>query len=96
MILRKKIYCKSTKNEWKGSHNKFVCLSFVGFLTTVDVGQYFMTLKSFHNLQNQWLVVSTFCQEMKNHLTRKVGFEGTPKLGPHWKLQPVAYKVNME
>ena len=23
-ILRKKIYCKSTKNEWKGSHNKIV------------------------------------------------------------------------
>ena len=26
--------------------------------------------------------MSTFCQGMKNHLTRKVGFEGTPKLGP--------------
>ena len=24
MILRKKIYCKSTKNEWKGYHNKIV------------------------------------------------------------------------
>ena len=24
MILRKKICCKSTKNEWKGSHNKIV------------------------------------------------------------------------
>ena len=35
-----------------------------------------------HNFQIQWLVVSTLCQEMKNHLTRKVGFEGTPKIGP--------------
>ena len=35
-----------------------------------------------HNLQNQWYVVSTLCQEMKSHLTRKVVFEGTPKLGP--------------
>ena len=55
-----------------------------GFLTTVEVGQYFVakdTEKS-HNLQNQWLVVSTLCQETKNQLTRKVGFEGTPKLGP--------------
>ena len=46
MILRKKIYCKSTKNEWKGSHNKIVWLLFctdTGFLTTVEVGQYFMT-----------------------------------------------------
>ena len=25
---------------------------------------------------------------MKNHLTRKVGFEGIPKLGPCWKSQP--------
>ena len=47
-------------------------------------------------LQNQWHVVSTLCQEMKNHLTRKVGFEGTPKLGPCWKSQSVSCKVNME
>ena len=33
---------------------------------------------------------------MKNHLTRKVGFEGTPKLVPYWKSQPATYKVNME
>ena len=33
---------------------------------------------------------------MKNHLTRKVGFEGTPKLGPYWKSQPATCKVNME
>ena len=65
-----------------------------GFLTTVEVRQ--RTLKSSHNLQNQWHVVSTLCQEMKNHLTQKVGFEGTPKLDPYWKLQPVACKVNME
>ena len=37
-----------------------------------------------------------FCQEMKKHLTRKVGFEGTPKLDPYWKSQPVSCKVNME
>ena len=29
MILRKKICCKSTNNEWKGSHNKIVWLKFV-------------------------------------------------------------------
>ena len=34
-----------------------------GFLTTVDVGQYFMTkdTENSHNLQIQWLVVSTLC-----------------------------------
>ena len=40
------------------------------------------TVTSSHNLQNKKHVVSTFCHEMKNQLTRKVGFEGTPKLGP--------------
>ena len=38
-------------------------------------------LKSSYNLQSQWHVVSTLCQEMKNHLTRKVGFERT-QFGP--------------
>ena len=32
----------------------------------------------------------------ENHLTRKVGFEETPKLGPYWKSQPSTYKVNVE
>ena len=37
--------CKSTKNEWKGSQQNRVieiCTD-AGFLTTVEVGQYFMT-----------------------------------------------------
>ena len=40
------------------------------------------TLTSADNLQSQWHVVSVLYQEMKNQLTRKVGFEGTPKLNP--------------
>ena len=69
-----------------------------GFLTTAGVGQYSMTrtLKNSDNLQNQWHVVSTVCQKMKTQLTRKVGFEGTPKLDPCWKSQPATYKVHME
>ena len=54
------------------------------------------TLKSSHNLQSQWHVVSILYQEMKNHLTRKVGFEGTPKFDPSWKSQPATCKVIME
>ena len=54
------------------------------------------TLTNLCNLQSQWHVVSTLYHEMKNQLTRKVGFEGTPKLGPGWKWQPVICKVNME
>ena len=70
-----------------------------GFLTTVEVGQYFMTKDTEECSQFtviQWLVVSTLCQEMKNPLTRMVGFEGTPKLCPYWKSQPATYKVHME
>ena len=57
-----------------------------GFLTTVDVGQYFMTKRHWRVLTTYRTsgrhVVSTLCPEMKNHLTRQVGFEGIPKLGP--------------
>ena len=56
-----------------------------GFLTTVDVGQYFMIKdnEEFSQFtQNQWLVARTLCQETKIHLTQKVGSEGTPILGP--------------
>ena len=86
-ILHKKMYCKSTKNEWKGYHNKIVWLNFVlmqDFWQQLksDSTSWQKTLKSSHNSQNQWPFVSTLCQEMKNHLTRKVGFEEIPKSGP--------------
>ena len=42
------------------------------------------------------LVVSTLCQETKIHLNRKVASEGTPELGPYWKLHPVVCKVDTE
>ena len=101
LIFCKKIYCISTKNKWKGYHNKIVWSRFVLMQDSwqrlrSDSTSWQMTLKNSHNLQNQWLVVCTLCQQMKNHLTRKVGFEGTPKLGPYWKLQPVICKVNLE
>ena len=54
------------------------------------------TLTSSYNLPRQWRVLSTLYHEMKNQRTWKVGIEGTPKLGPCWKSQPVACKVCME
>ena len=68
------------------------------FLTTIEIGQYFMTkdTEEFSHFTDSVVVVSTLCQEMKTYLNQKVGFEGTPKLVPCWKLQPVVYKVNME
>ena len=66
-----------------------------GFLKVVEIGQYSTQkiLQNSHNSQMQWPVVS---QETKIRLNRRVGSEGTPKLGPYWKLQLVACKVNMK
>ena len=69
-----------------------------GFLTTVEVGQYFMTKDTEEFSQFTELVT---CREYtlprkENHLTRMVGFEGTPRLDPYWKSQPVTCKVNTE
>ena len=54
--------------------------------------------KTLHNSHNsvQRPVVSTLCQETKKHRNQKVESEGTQKLGPYWKLQPVACTANME
>ena len=73
-----------------------ICID-AGFLKTVEIGQYFMTKHTDEFLQ---FAEAVKCREysyheMKIQLTRKVGFEGTPKLDPCWKSQPVTYKVNM-
>ena len=48
-----------------------------GFLKTVEVGQYFMTK---HTDEFSQFTEPVTCREYI--LTRKLGFEGTPKLGP--------------
>ena len=69
-----------------------------GFLNVVEIGQYFMTKDTaeFSQFTDAVACREYTCQETKKHLNRKVGSEGTPKLGPYWKLQLVACKVNME
>ena len=97
MILRKKIHCKSTKNEWTSYHKQNRVIKFctdAGFLTTVDVGQCFMT-EDTEEFLTIYRISDTLYQEMKNHLIRKLGSEWIPKLGPYWKWQPVTYKANM-
>ena len=77
---------------------KKICTD-AGFLKTVEVGQYFMTKHIDEFLQFAEPVTCreyTLPRNEKNQLTRKVGFEGTPKLDPCWKSQPVTCKVNME
>ena len=88
MILRKKIQCRNTKNEWKKLPQPYQLIKF--FLLMQYSWQRLMsdstswpkTLKNSHNLQIQWPVVSTHCQETKIPLNRKVGFKETPKNGP--------------
>ena len=56
-----------------------------GFLSKVDVGQHFMptdTEEFSQFIEPMACREYTFYQEMKTHLTQKVGFEGTPKIGP--------------
>ena len=102
MILHKKnIYCKDFENELKNYHNKtdwanFVLMQDSWLQFKSDSISWRKTLKNSHKSQIQWPVVSAPCQETKIHLNQKVGFEGTTRLDPHWKLQPVAYVVNME
>ena len=102
MILHiKNYFCKDTENELKSFRNKtnwanFVRMQDSWLLLKSDSASWRKTLKNRHNSQIQWPVVSIFCQETTNQLTRNVRFKGTPKLGPYWKLQPVACKVNME
>ena len=69
-----------------------------GFLKTVEAGQYFMTKHTDEFLQFAEPVTcrEKLYHEMKNQLNQKVGFEGTPKLDPCWKSQPVTCNVNME
>ncbi len=69
-----------------------------GFLTAVEVGQYFTTKDT---VEFSRFTDSVACREFteprdENCLIQKVGFEGTPGLDPCWKSQPAAYKVNME
>ena len=60
-----------------------------GFLTTVEVGQYFITKDTEEFSQ---FTDSVACREHtlprdEDFLKQKVGSEGTPTLGPYWKLQ---------
>ena len=82
MILHKKIYCKSTKNKWKGDHNKIVWLRFALMQDSWQpLASDRNTLKNSHNLQSQWQVVSTLYQDEK--LSDPKGWiRGNTKIGP--------------
>ena len=69
-----------------------------GFLTTVDVGQYFMTKDTEEFLQ---FTESVACREYTLPRDEKssdpIGWiRGNTKIGPYWKSQPATCKVNMK
>ena len=93
-------YCYNMENELRSCHNKTNWVNSAWMqdfwvLLRMDSISWRKTLEISHNLI-QWPVVNTLFQEKTEHHNRKDGSKGTPKLGPYWKLQLVAYKVNME
>ena len=67
-----------------------------GFISVVEIGQYFMTKDNEEQFSCNRLVVNTLFQEMMDHHNPKDGFRETQKLDPCWKLRPVACMVNTE
>ena len=71
-----------------------------GFLlTTVEIGQSFQDERYCRVLNSVvWreYTLTKFGQETEKRRNQKVAFEGTPILDPHWKLQFVAFQVNVE
>ena len=69
-----------------------------GFLTVVEIGQYFMTKDTAEFSQFTDAVACRLytLPRDEEHRNQKVGSEGTPKLDPYWKLQLVACTVGVE
>ena len=99
MILRRSIAKYQERVEMLSHQNRVINFcTHAGFLTTVEVGQYFMTRDTEEFSQ---FTDSVACREYtlprdETHLNQKVGFEGTPKLDQCWLSQPATCKVNME
>ena len=74
-----------------------ICID-AGFLTTVDVGQYFMTKDTEEFSQFTESVAGRECTLPRDEKSSdtKGWIRGNTKIGPYWKSQPATYKVNME
>ena len=68
-----RIYCKSTKNEWRGPHWQQL---------ESDSTPWQRTLKNSHNAQNQWHVLSTFSLRDEKSYDPKGWIRGNTKIGP--------------
>ena len=67
-----------------------------GFISVVEIGQYFMTKRQWRTILCKRLVVNTLFQEVTDHHNQKDGSREAQKLDPCWKLPPVASVVHTE
>ena len=68
-----------------------------GFLNVVEFGQYFMTKDTAEFSQFHAVACREYTLPREEGASQPKGWiRGNTKLGPYWKLQPVACKVNME
>ena len=91
MILRKKIYCKSTKNEWKGSHSKIVWLNFVLLQDSwqqlrSDSISWPKTLKNSHNFTETVACREYTLPRDEKSSDPKGWIRGNTKIGPVLKV----------
>ena len=71
------------------------CMS-TGFPNVVEIGQCCMTKDTAEFSQFHAVACRECFQGEKQHHNQKNGSEGTPKLDPYWKLQPVICTGSME
>ena len=95
-LLLQKYGERTQKLSQQDKLSKF-CM-FAGFLKVVEIGQYFMTKDT---AEFSHFTDAVACREYTlprdEEASEPKGWsEGTPKLGPYWKLQLVACTVNME
>ena len=64
---------------------------YAGFLSVVEIGQYFMTEDT-----GEESVVNALFKEMMDHHNQEDGSRETQKLDPYCELRPVACMVNTE
>ena len=68
-----------------------------GFLNVVEIGQYFMTKDTGDLTQFHAVACREYTLPREDGSSQPRGWiQGNTKIGPCWKLRPVACMVNME
>ena len=65
-----------------------------GFISVVEIGQYFMTKDT--GEQFYAMTCREYTLPRSDESSQPKGFKETRKLDPYWKLRPVVYMANTE